>query len=398
MKAGGLIDGTGGPIMGDAVIEISDGAILTIGSHGYPALTEGRVTDFTGCTLLPGLVDSHVHLAMSGTDVQEIRKRQLDAPFEEIKDVISENLQEHFNQGIVAVRDGGDRSGHVLRYKRESLNTIGIPVAYRTAGRAWHSRGRYGAIIGRPPFEGMTLAGSIFRDYQGTDFIKIVNSGLNSLMDYGLETPSQFDLQALREGIRAAKELGLKTMVHANGREAVRMALEAGCHSIEHGFFMGDENLKRMADKGITWVPTMVTMDAYYRIPGLTTSRQPDMAKRNLDHQMLQVAKAGEYGVIIAAGTDSGSPGVRHGQALREEIRLMIQAGFSIERAIQAATSNGSILLDVLNHTGTLSAGMPATFIVAPGDPEDLPGSLESPVAVYVKGKRLKGSKIHHQI
>ena len=113
---------------------------------------------------------------------------------------------------------------------------------------------------------------------------------------------------------------------------------------------------------------------------------------------MLQVAKAGEYGVIIAAGTDSGSPGVRHGQALREEIRLMIQAGFSIERAIQAATSNGSILLDVLDHTGTLSAGMPATFIVAPGDPEDLPGSLESPVAVYVKGKRLKGSKIHHQI
>ena len=126
------------------------------------------------------------------------------------------------------------------------------------AGKAWHAPGRYGALIGRTPFSGHTLAQSNREEEHRADHIKIVNSGLNSLSSFAEETPPQFDTEQIQAAVQAGHDLGLRTMVHANGQEAVRVALEAGCDSIEHGYFMGNDNLLKMAEKGITWVPTDV--------------------------------------------------------------------------------------------------------------------------------------------
>ncbi|MBW1912511.1 MAG: amidohydrolase family protein, partial [Deltaproteobacteria bacterium] len=227
---------------------------------------------------------------------------------------------------------------------------------------------------------------SILRDHKGIDYIKIVQSGLNSLTRFGMESSPQFDQEELREAVRVGERMGLGVMVHANGRLPVRSAIEAGCNSIEHGFFMGDENLAMMAEKRIVWVPTVFTMEACSRI-FRHGSIEYDTARRNLEHQLSQIFRALDYGVLIAAGTDSGSPGVHHGLALVEEIRLFISAGLSLVAAIRCATSNGARLLGLEGEAGTLKQGMPATFVVIKGGPEGLPGSLEFPEAVYVRGR-----------
>ncbi len=118
-------------------------------------------------------------------------------------------------------------------------------------------------MIGKSPGASETLGQGICKNVRFVDHIKIVNSGLNSLVRFGKETSPQFGVTELKEAVKIGKRFGCKTMVHANGKKPVEIAIKSGCHSIEHGFFMGKENLKRMADKQISWVPTAMTMKAY---------------------------------------------------------------------------------------------------------------------------------------
>jgi imidazolonepropionase-like amidohydrolase len=174
-------------------------------------------------------------------------------------------------------------------------------------------------------------------------------------------------------------------MIHANGRNPVRDAIDSGCDSIEHGFFMGTENLKRLADEQITWVPTAFTMEAYARtLP--KGSAESDGARRNLDHQLEQVRQAKGFGVRVAVGTDAGSMGVHHGEAVREEIRLLLVAGFGLGEAVRSATSIGAALLGLGDRAGCLMSGSPATFLAVRMKPERLLEALSSPERVYFKG------------
>jgi len=390
--AGWLIDGGGGPVRRNVFMDITKGNIISMIETGTPIHDRHNLLDLSHCTIIPGLIDSHVHLAMSGTEDQEIRRNQLDASFEDTRSVVSLHLKEHARHGVVAVRDGGDHAGHILRYIKDYPAHGESPVITRIAGRAWHTPGRYGRVIGRFPEHGKGLAQSILRDHKGINHIKIVQSGLNSLTHFGMESSPQFDHEELREAVRVGERLGLGVMVHANGRYPVRSAIEAGCSSIEHGFFMGDENLDMMAEKRIVWVPTVFTMEACSRI-FRHGSIEYDTAGRNLKHQLRQISRAMGYGVLVAAGTDSGSPGVHHGLALIEEIRLFISAGLSLVTAIRCATSNGARLLGLEGEAGTLKPGMPATFVATKGGPEGLPKTLEFPEAVYVRGKGNGGGK-----
>ena len=178
-------------------------------------------------------------------------------------------------------------------------------------------------------------------------------------------------------------------MVHANGREPVRMAVEAGCRSIEHGFFMGEDNLKRMADRGTFWVPTAGTMTGYAQtLP--KGSPEVEGAQRNAEAQIEQLARARELGVRVALGTDAGSMGVFHGAGVIGEMRLLMTAGYSISEVIRCATANGAELLD-LPEVGVLTPGRASTFVAVDGPPSDLPDSLGRVRAVCISGRFLEG-------
>jgi imidazolonepropionase-like amidohydrolase len=389
IAAGWMLDGRGGLIRQGRVLEVSGGLIVSIRKIEPADLEKPELVNLSNSTLLPGLVDSHVHLCLSGEVDPHLRRRQLHVSFVEAEGTISAHLGAQMAHGVVALRDGGDFGGHALRYRRESIPSTGIPIHLSASGRAWHAPGRYGGLIGRPPSEGYTLAQSIMKREDGNDHVKIVNSGLNSLTTFGKETPPQFDPDELKEAVQAARALGLKTMVHANGYLPVSMAIRAGCDSIEHGYFMGRDNLKQMAEKKVTWVPTLFAMEAYSHLFS-HGSLESETARRNLDRQLDQVRMAKEYGVIIAVGTDAGSPGVCHGQAVREEMRLLMLAGIPLESAVRCATSRGASLLGLQDEMGTLAPGMPATFVATKGGPERLPETLDSPEAIFIRGKAIK--------
>ena len=388
IHAGWLIDGTGGHIQKDVLIHIQQQTIQTIElAQKVVCQQPSPFLDLSEYTLLPRLVDCHVHLFMSGTDDIDARKRQLEAGYDELKAVISEHIARHISSGVGAVRDGGDNKGLVQQYQQECLGSDGrknplfiAGVHVKVAGKAWHQRGRYGKLIGRSPDPGETPAEAINREaglpgYTLPDHIKVVNSGVNSLLCFGKETLPQFSLEELTQVVYEAGRRQLKVMTHANGMLPVRIAIEAGCHSIEHGFFMGAENLARMRDRQTVWVPTAFTMRAYaaHLAP---SSREADTARRNLSHQMDQLRMARELGVPVALGTDAGSLGVHHGISVGEELRILLEAGYTATEAVQCATKTGAGLLGITDM-GTLTPGMPASWIAVKSSPAEIPDSLD---------------------
>ncbi|MEN8199685.1 MAG: amidohydrolase family protein [Thermodesulfobacteriota bacterium] len=387
-KVGCLIDGSGAPVRKRVLLTVREGIIVEIDDlkeDGGP--DPALVTDLSPCIILPPLVDAHVHLALSGATDKQVREQQLSADYETLKPRIAEHVHYHFSHGVLAVRDGGDRHGYVLRYREEVAGMGRDPLLIKATGRAWHREGRYGAFIGRSPASDETLDQAFAGASDSGDYVKVINSGLTSLLEFGRESAPQFTAEEIQNLVSLAEQKGKKVMVHANGRLAVRQALEAGCHSLEHGFFMGEDNLKRMAERGTVWVPTAVTMKAAMdKLTSVHGGREREVAARNLEHQLEQIARAREYGVKVALGTDAGCSGVLHGESLVEEMKLLMKGGYSMEEAIHCASHAGARLLD-LDEIGLIAKGRPANFLVARATPAMLPRKLSYLEAIYLDGE-----------
>jgi len=382
--AGWLIDGTGAPVMKRVLMRVAGGKITSLEPYSMElGLVPSEIVDLSHCTLLPPLVDSHAHLFMSGTTDSATRKHQLVAGYDELKPAIRQHLHFLFSHGVLAVRDGGDRGAYSLRYRKEV--EMHPEVQLVTAGRAWHKKGRYGGLIGRHTDEGR-LDENFQKETESAEVVKVVNSGLNSLSVFAKETAPQFSQKELTALVHVATERGKKVMVHANGAEPVRMAVEAGCHSIEHGYFMGRSNLELMARKGTVWVPTLFTMKAYANnLPVGEPGIDHLVLERNLQHQLEQLRLARSLGVKVALGTDAGSLGVLHGESVVDEMKLFKKSGYSLVEIIKAASSDGAKLLG-LNDFAELTPGKEATFLVSRGAPAQLPRKLSYLEDIYFKG------------
>ncbi len=384
IRAGWLIDGSGGPVKRNVLLEIVGGFLTAVDDSPPEDLPPGsKLIDLSHCTILPPLVDSHAHLFMSGSTDKQTRENQLTDGYETLRPRIAQHLHYLFSHGIVAVRDGGDRGAYALRYKSEKDTHPGMTI--KTAGRAWHRKGRYGSLIGRCLKDSDSLAGAYERYTDPVDHIKLVNSGLNSLHTFAHETAPQFNREEIAELVNRAERHGRKVMVHANGKLPVQYAIKGGCQSIEHGFFMGQENLELMAEKGTIWVPTLYTMKAYAANIDSAQNANIKVIKKTLEHQLNQLAIARSLGVTVALGTDAGSLGVLHGESMVEEMKLFIKAGYSLSETVHCVCYNGARLLG-LKDIGLLRKGKAATFIVTRGAPAQLPRKLSYLEAMYVDG------------
>jgi len=387
IRSGWLIDGSGGPVQKNMLLRVENGAFTSISPFREgDAPDPDTVTDLSSCTILPPFIDCHVHLSMSGRTDPHTRQDKGRPDFETISTRIAERIHQHFIHGILAVRDGGDNRGYALRYKNDPAAINKDSVILKIAGRAWHKKDRYGGFIGRHLQKNETPAQAFSEDNKSIDHVKLIQSGLNSLKVFGRETAPQFTLDELKNFVVHARQKKKKVMVHANGKLPVQLALKAGCDSIEHGFFMGRENLETMADRQITWVPTACTMKAFAeKTDQSDPSIDSDVVKRNLHHQLEQMSCAKQYGVSIALGTDAGCRGVLHGESLAEELKLIVQAGYSLTEAIQCATAHGARLLG-LDNSGCIATSQPAHFIVARGSPVMLPQKLSRLEGIYMDG------------
>lgn len=389
--AGYLFDGSGKTPEKDVVIEVLDGCISGITRAAGSGMREsGDVLDLSDCCVLPPFVDVHVHLTMSGTLDHQVRKKQINADYEYFEPIIANHLDDLLNHGVGAVRDGGDRIGAVLRYRQCLGEQDDRFQSIKCSGRAWHRNGRYGALIGRAVAEDELLHEAMKKDPEPSDQVKLVNSGLNSLEEFARETNPQFSSVELGEAVRIAESKRQKVMVHANGRLPVIMAVKAGCHSIEHGFFMGRENLRLLAESSTCWVPTVFTMKAY--LEGVRSGLVKGSAavlEKNIEHQIQQLKTARKEGVVVAVGTDSGSSGVYHGASFASELRLFSEAGYSTQEIIKCATANGAELLGISAGGSLIERGKPADFIAVRGGSENLLENSESIAHMYMHGARV---------
>jgi len=293
-------------------------------------------------------IDCHIHISLDGTG------RALKSE-EDITGNITRAFREYKKRGILAVRDGGDNLG-IAQRARDIACDIG--VIYKTPIFSFYKKGCYGGFTGKPVENNRDFK-ALFNKWieKKPDHMKIIFTGIVDFNTYGKVGGIAFSYDDLYFMIQSARDKGLSAMVHANTSEGVRLAVKAGADTIEHGYYLTEEELHMMKDENVIWVPTLSPLG------NLLTKKDPKYAsqlpviKKIFDSQALMVKKAHEIGVKIAVGSDAGAYGVHHGQGFYDETGYFKMAGVNYGEAIKMAFENGAKAL-----------GIPRNIDPGPGD------------------------------
>ena len=264
------------------------------------------------------LGECHAHIFMNGTDYRKaVQTHKVQANEASVRSA----LEAYRKAGVTYVREGGDPYGASLLAGRLASE---YGIEYRSPVFAIHKNGHYGKIVGRgfdtlKEYHQRVLEAAS----EGADFIKIMTTGLLDFNDDGKVTGTPVDEAEVREMVHIAHEEGFAVMSHTNGIYGTRAAIEAGVDSLEHGFFMEDETLSLLAERGTAWFPTFAPVGNL-----LGCGRFPDEEiQKNLDMQMKNVKKAAKLGAHIGLGSDAGAYLVPHGTGTRDEYQYLRSAG-----------------------------------------------------------------------
>ena len=263
------------------------------------------------------MVDCHIHMVLDGVNWKDAIARHKAAPQEAL---IRQTLECYQALGFSYLRDGGDRWG-VCALAAGLAPEYGI--RYRSPGFPIYKNGHYGSFIGRG-FDSFAEYRALIREARahGAQFIKLMISGLMDFDHYGVLTDEPLPPELIRGMIACAHDEGFSVMAHANGDGTVCAALAGGVDSIEHGAYLTDETLCRLAESHAVWVPTLVTIGNL-----IGCGRFPDtVLKPLLEYQMNAVQKAAALGAKIACGSDAGAYRVLHGQGGIDERALLRRA------------------------------------------------------------------------
>lgn len=323
-------------IGGDRVTEVAEG------DHSFALAKPGDEVEHVAF-LMPGLVEGHAHLFLDGGELDTaVRSANMKSSFEQMLAVGRDNLRRAAAAGVTLVRDAGDRYGvnHALRAEGMSAPRRAVPRV-RSAGLGVRGPRRYGAFMAREVAEPSHIAEAVHELAQDSDDIKVILTGIVDFDLGAVKGAPQFDLDGCRTIVAAAKEAGRRTLAHCSGADGLALAIDAGFDSVEHGFFMHEEALVVMAEKGIAWSPTFSPVDFQWRAPQWCGWSKGTLAnlRKILDDHAHQVALAAELGVPLVCGSDAGSQGVRHGPGLVDEIEFLVEAGVGLEAALASATS-----------------------------------------------------------
>lgn len=379
---GSLINGRFPQLIPNAAVLIENNTILNAGpAEIVPQPEDARLIDAQGGTILPGFIDTHVHLMLEGVNIA----RDIMAPFSLRFFQAVNHMRRTLDAGVTSVRDAGGAdlglkqavdSGLVPGPRLQiSINAMTITGGH---GDGWMPSGAEFTIF--PAHPGMPDGRCDGRDgvrkkvremlRAGADVVKVhATGGVLSPTDHPQYT--QFSPEELAIIVQeAAFHRGKKVMAHAQGAEGVKNAVRAGIHSIEHGIFLDDEAIDLMLEHGTFLVPTLLAplgvLEAGEKggMPdyGLRKSREVIVAHRE------SISRAYEAGVKIAMGTDSAV--TPHGQNLRE-LGLLVEIGMTPMEAIIATTLTAAECLGWEDRLGTIEAGKLADLVICRGNPLD---------------------------
>ena len=371
------------------LLEIDTGKIVTPGE----VLVEGeriaevgptvkhppgtQLIDLGDTTLLPGLIDAHIHLFLH-PGAEDLQTVQESIPERTISALLA--ARDDLMAGFTAERDlGTEGAGSADTAVRDAIDKGLIPgPRLRISGNAIDILGGHEDAIDYNPaqhiFSNATYANSadelvtVIRAQlkEGADFIKIYETGPDSVRDARLSTPYQYTEAELRAAVEEAARRGTHVAVHATGEPGALYAAEAGVVSIEHAFQLSDRTMRIMKEKGIFAVPTF-TISEYFSEHS-ATPEQRLKERKLLELHAAEFHKQLAAGVPIAAGSDVGP--FPHGTQAREFV-LMVKFGMKPLDVLQADLLNGAKLLGWPNEIGALKPGYFADIVAVPGNPLD---------------------------
>jgi imidazolonepropionase-like amidohydrolase len=377
IRVGALLDGSGGPPQRDAHIVYEPEQILHVGGAPPRALVrpgcDAPDAELRDHTALPGLIEAHGHLVLEGAELDlESRKGHLKRPAEELLAAARGRARRLPRLGIVAMRDAGDRHGVGLALGREATGGAPEPLPYlESPGPVVHRRGCYGAFIGKGLGPGDGVEACVEeRARAGARRIKLMVSGIIDFERGAVTRPPQLSAADVQAITAAARRRGLPVFAHASGAAGIANAIAAQVESVEHGFFVTPEQLARMRDAGIAWVPTFspVRQQLDHADTMAWSAATRDQLRRILDGHAESLRRAAALGVRVLAGSDAGSYGVAHGRGLLEELSLMESAGLPSGAVISAATGASAAHLG-WQGLGRLARGARARFVLAARSP-----------------------------
>jgi imidazolonepropionase-like amidohydrolase len=378
LNGGTLIDGTGAAPVTQSAVVIRNGRIETVGTAGAPTWPkDADVIDLSGKTVLPGLIDCHDHMALHGYDLP--RRWFLDEPASTRSLRTAQAIQQTLARGYTAVRDaGGLDAGFRLAVEEglirgpRLLTAISIISPIGGIGDRVAPSGHECVVppdtaLPRGVARGVDDVRNVVRTMvrAGADVIKCATTGGASSRKGHGPRDAAFSLDEMKALVDEAHALGRKVMCHALGGRGLRIAVEAGVDSIEHGCYLDEdaELIPMMAEQGTVFVPTLLVYE-YHR-----ESKSPHVKERAhalLAHHIESVQRALAAGVKVVAGTDAGG----HGHPPNAgELPLLAQAGLTPMQALQAATGWAAECLGLGQELGTVEKGKLADLVVVDGDP-----------------------------
>jgi imidazolonepropionase-like amidohydrolase len=381
IHAGRVIDGVADTALAERTI-IVDGNKIAAVEPGYRTPADGdQVVDLRGATVMPGLMDMHVHLTSEYTARAEVDRFTLNDTDRVLNGV--QFAERTLLAGFTTVRDLGsdERNAQSLRNAIDSGKVRGPRIF--TSGKSIATTGGHGdptngwaSHLHAPPGYMDTVVDSAEearkavrqRYKEGADLIKITaTGGVLSVAKSGLNP--QFTESEMRAIVETGRDYGFKVAAHAHGAEGIKRAVRAGVHTIEHGTFMDDEGIALMKKNGTFYVATISAGRWVYE-----QAQKPGFFPEIVRPKALAVGpqiqqtfgKAYKAGVKILFGTDTGVSA--HGQNAQEFV-YMVEAGMPPMEAIKSATLATARYLEIDDRLGSVQAGKVADLVAVPGDP-----------------------------
>ncbi len=374
LHAARLLDVATGKMLEPGEVLVESERIRAVGtSVEHPA--GSKVMDLGDTTLLPGMIDAHVHLFLhpGAEDLQTVVES---VPWRTI--LAEQAAKADLMAGFTAERDmGTEGAGSASSAVRDAINQGLIPgPRMRVSGNAIDILGGHEDANHFNPAQHVLSNADRANDAEqiveviraqhkeGSDFVKIYETGPDEMVDGVLHTPYQYTAVQLTAAVEEARRLGTTVGVHAMGEPGTLYAAEAGVASIDHATQLSDETMRRMKEKGIFAVPTFTIFDyfAHHRESQDQAAGEAAMLEYKISEFKKQVAA----GVQFAVGSDVGP--FPHGTQARE-LTLMVQYGMTPLAVLQADMLHGAKLLGWAGQIGELKPGAYADIIAVPGDP-----------------------------
>ena len=381
IHAGTLLDRPGRQPRRNASLVVRGGKIVSVHDGFIQAPAGARLIDLRDRFVLPGLIDSHVHLDSDRAGNEGLLASVTESPQLGAYETLW-NARKTLDAGFTTVRNLGDPGGTLALRDAIARGWVEGPRIVDAGRSISTTSGHMDARLGVAeelhdsiPHDNLCDGAEECRKAvrrqigRGADLIKIATTGgVNSRIGAGLGK-QMFDDEA-KAIVETAHLYGKKVAVHAHGADGIKVALQAGADSIEHGTLLDDESIRLFRQTGAYYVPTLSTVNGYLERIARDPNAYPPEVRAKIDWRIGITGKALEKavpaGVKIAFGTDAGVS--KHGRNA-DEFELMVKHGMTPASAIQAATVNAADLLGLANEIGSLEAGKSADLIAVAGDP-----------------------------